>query len=1416
MSMKGFISLRLTGALVTLSSIFFLSNSSNPPTGYTGAPFNSNCNSCHSGGNFGGSVSINGLPATIQPNTLYSLDVTVTGSSPGAGFELVAVDGSNANCGMLTAGPQSGTEATGGRTYLEQRGTKTMSGGSAVWTFSWRSPLVGVPVAGNQVKFYVAGNLVDGSGTSGDEVVNSNEVIDYAAASALSASITSTDPVSCFGGSDGSAVVTAMGGSGVFTYQWSNGQSGPTAVNLTAGNYTVTVISGAATATATATITQPTALNANSTGGTLTCANPAINITASASGGIPPYSFSWSNGATTATTQVNTPGLYSAIVTDINGCTKTTSVNVLSSITPPSANAGPSQVLSGAGTAILNATTGTSAGSQYSYLWTTSGGNIVSGVTTLMPLVNAAGVYTLQVTNTQNGCTSTSTTQVTAAATIPVAEAGSNFTVTCSTSLPVTLNGEGSSTGIEFAYQWSTTNGNISAGAQTLTPTITSGGTYGLLVTNVLSGSTASDAVVVTYNTQAPTNLNATGGTITCSQQCVNINATSVGSTIVWQNPSGVVVGNSATYSACTPGIYTAIATGSNGCTSSTTVTVSLDNTVVPAGISPANPVLTCSSSTIILQASPTGNNYTYAWSVTANTQANLSVNTAATYTVTVTQTANGCSSTASINVGSNTAAPGASITPANPSLSCTQSSINLQGQTNATGATFAWAGPNNLSSSTQNIAATVAGTYTLTVTGTNGCSSTSTVSVAGNANVPQVSIASGGGALNCIITSLVLNATSTTPGLNYSWTGPNNFTSNVSNPTIQQPGFYTVVAINPANSCSSSANVTITQDLTAPSVTAQGGTILCNSAGVMLSANGNPQNVLYLWTGPNSYSSSSQNPMVNTQGAYTVVVTHPQSGCTASTTVQVNLDNSAPVLNMTKTNDITCLQTSSEICASAPGTSAITWSGPNGFSSNQACFTTAIAGVYTATALGNNGCQTQSSITLVANNGAPQLTVLPATLTCLSVALHPLSYASSATPGTVITYNPVTEIITATAPNGCTAAQNFVVTSDINPPGLTVTGGELTCTNTSVTLTATSSTPNVTYLWSNGSTAAQITVIIAGTYSVVVTNPANGCTSAGNAQASQNVQVPTCTADGGTLSCTNSAVSLVASSTTPNTTFAWFGANGPLPNPIANAPGTYTVVVTALNGCTSTCTATVTSTSTFSFSYTATVNCNGTYALNPIFAGGAAPYAFNVAGDPQALPAGTYAITATDASGCTVVSTIELAPVSVLSVALNQVIIPTNGANNGAIQITVTNGTLPLSYVWTNAAGLIVSTLEDPTNFAEGAYHLLVTDANGCTTQLSDIVLLSVGTESAQQLQSFVRIFPNPADYQVNITCQWDTERLERVEVLDQAGRVILTELTSNTVAVLDTYQLGAALYTIRIVTKSGFVLHQRLIVQH
>ncbi|WP_281322785.1 T9SS type B sorting domain-containing protein [Flavobacterium aestivum] len=140
-----------------------------------------------------------------------------------------------------------------------------------------------------------------------------------------------------------------------------------------------------------------------------------------------------------------------------------------------------------------------SSSTGYTYLWT--GGTIVSGATTLTPTVNAAGTYTLTVTNTALGCKQSDSVLVTNNTVLPIADAGNTGVITCLSPV-VKLDGTGSTNGADMVYTW--TGGKIVMGTNTLTPTVTTIGTYTLKVENSATGCSSTDTVEVIQDIETP------------------------------------------------------------------------------------------------------------------------------------------------------------------------------------------------------------------------------------------------------------------------------------------------------------------------------------------------------------------------------------------------------------------------------------------------------------------------------------------------------------------------------------------------------------------------------------------------------------------------------------------------------------------------------------------------------------------------------------------------------------------------------------------------------------------------------------------------------------------------------------------------------------------------------------------------
>ncbi|KAF2507488.1 hypothetical protein E0W72_11460, partial [Flavobacterium arcticum] len=206
------------------------------------------------------------------------------------------------------------------------------------------------------------------------------------------------NPVSCNGGNDGEIILDVVGGAAPYSYAWSpgnpTGQGTNTISELTVGTYSVTVTdANGCTNTVSATVQEPTVLVASGVANNNVSCNGESDgsATASATGGTAPYTYLWSNAATTASITGVVAGTYGVTITDANGCTDTASVT----ITEPAALVASGVVDANIscngesdGAATVSATGGTA---PYIYEWT--GIDPVAGTTIVSQGFEGSGTW---------------------------------------------------------------------------------------------------------------------------------------------------------------------------------------------------------------------------------------------------------------------------------------------------------------------------------------------------------------------------------------------------------------------------------------------------------------------------------------------------------------------------------------------------------------------------------------------------------------------------------------------------------------------------------------------------------------------------------------------------------------------------------------------------------------------------------------------------------------------------------------------------------------------------------------------------------------------------------------------------------------------------------------------------------------
>jgi hypothetical protein len=395
----------------------------------------------------------------------------------------------------------------------------------------------------------------------------------------------------------------------------------------------------------------------------------------------------------------------------------------------------------------------------------------------------------------------------------------------------------------------------------------------------------------------------------------------------------------------------------------------------------------------------------------------------------------------------------------------------------------------------------------------------------------------------------------------------------------------------------------------------------------------------------------------------------------------------------------------------------------------------------YTVTVTDQNACTKQSSATVTSanapvislpvitnvscfagSNGAISLTVTGGTA--------PLTYlwSNSATTKNISGLTVGTYTITVTDANSCSTSSTYTVSE---PAAISLSNvvTDVSCNggaNGIIDLSVAGGIAPYSYLWSNSKTTQDINLLIAGVYTVTVTD-ANSCT----AQKSITVTQPSVISAIGTVTnvkCngqTNGSIALSVSGGTASYSFLW-NTGSTSQNLGSLGANTFTVTVTDANSCTRSFSFLVTQPANLSVSYTATAstcgNANGSITANP--AGGTSPYTYlwsngQTIAQINNLASANYTLTITDANSCTFVSSKSVTNIngpSLGSLVISNV--SCKGGTNGSVLTNVSGGTAPINYLWSNGA-----TTSNLSAIIAGNYTVTVTDANNCTATKSGLV---------------------------------------------------------------------------------------------
>jgi len=1259
-----------------------------------------------------------GIAATATGLAQGTYTVTVTDNNGCQMTRTVTVNQPAAALSAATGGNKTDVSCNGGN-----NGTATVAptGGTTPYSYSWApSGGTNATAIGLGVGTYTV-TVTDFNGCQATRTYTINQP-----AAALGGIITKTD-VSCNGGNNGTATVSASGGTTPYSYSWApSGGTNATATGLGTGTYTVTITDfNGCQITRTTTVNQPAA----ALGGTISKTDVSCNggsngtATVSVTGGTTPYSYSWApSGGTNASATGLTQGTYTVTVTDFNGCqiTRTTTVNQPATALSAATGGSKTDVNCNGGsngTATVAPTGGTP---PYTYSWAPSGGTAAtaSGL--------AAGTYTVTVTD-NNACQATRTYTINQPATA-LGGTISKTDVSCNggSNGTATVSATGGTPG--YTYSWAPSGG---------TAATASGLAVGTYTVTVTDANACQITRTITVNQPATAISAATGGGKTDVSCNGGANGTATvaptGGTTPYSYswaPSG---GTNATATGLTAGTYTVTVTDFNGCQATRTFTVNQPATALGGTISKTD--VSCNggaNGTATVTATGGTTPYSYSWAPSGGTAATASGLVAGTYTVTVTDN-NNCQITRTVTVNQPATALSATTGGGKTDVSCNGGS-NGTATVAPTGGTtpysYSWAPSGGTAATASGL---VAGTYTVTVTDFNGCQTTRTYTI----NQPTaLSAATGGGKTDVSCNggtngAATVAPTGGTPPYTYSWSPSGGTAASATGLAV---GTYTVT-VTDNNNCQTTRTFTINQPTAISTVSGSKTDVSCNGGTngmATVTPTGGTPPYTYSWS-PSGGAAASATGLA--AGTYTVTVTDANA-CQATRSFTIN--EPTALTATTSQTDISCnggANGSASVTVSG-GTPSYTYSwAPSG--GTAATASGLAAGTYTVTITDANACQITRSFTIAeptaltastsqtnvscngGSNGTASVTV--------SGGTPSYTYSWSPTGGAAATATGLaagTYTVTITDANSCQITRTVSV-SEPNILSATTSQTDILCnggSTGSASVTVSGGTGAYTYSWApSGGTAATATGLAVGTYTVTVTD-ANLCQLTRSFTIAQPTALSATTSQTDILcngSSTGSA-SVTVSGGTGSYTYSWAPSGGTAATASGLAAGTYTVTVTDANLCQLTRSFTIAQPTALSATPSQTsVSCNGgaNGSASIVVTGGTGAYTYSwapsggTAATATGLAAGNYTVTITDANLCQITRTIQVTQPSPIVIVPSQSNVSCTGGSNGSATVGVTGGAGNYTFLWAPSGG----TGATATGLAAGTYTVTVTDANSC-----------------------------------------------------------------------------------------------------
>ena len=1204
------------------------------------------------------------------------------------------------------------------------------SGGTGPYTYNWFT-------AGNQSTAIAAALCF---GAQNVEVTDANGCVDTTQVNIglsndqMVISMIDSTATLCVGSCDGAAKTSVSGGNAPYIFDWfmAGNQTDTLAINLCPGINKVKVTdSNGCIDTAQVFINQPTRVSGASTSTNPNC-NGECNGTATmvAAGGAGGYTHQWNTGSALSSIINLCAGTYADTITDANGC-KDTSIVIITDPIVLQANPTSTRVACfGDNNGSVNSVP-SGGTAPYSYQWNDAGNSTTNTISGL-----SAGVYQIIVSDSL-GCSDTAAVTINTPTQLNVSIIDTVYTVcVCNGSATASVSGGTA----PYSYLWNDLSSQTTAQATNLCVgnyrVIASDSSLCLDSINIAILDTSSSFVAITADSNAVSCFSNCDGSATVR----GVNGTNP-YTYLWNDPLAQT--DSVALNLCA-GNYIAQVTDSNGCVRITHATINTP-AIVDGAISIVQLLCNgdCNSIAAVVPSGGDGGPYTHSWSTLSSNDSIFNV-CAGTYYDTITD-GSGCVAVITVTLGEPTQLTANTL---KTDISCfgqTNGSINANASGGTTPYTYLW---NDIAGSTSStISGLSAGTYTVVVTDSNGCSYTDSATI-----VEPTLLTSSISDSNNVHCSCVgfanISANGGTLPYSFLWNDPSLQTDSTA--VNLCAGFYTGT-ITDANGCITTSIVSIVDTSGFTASISDTNHLVCYGVCIgsaTISASGGLTPYSYSWNDPGAQADSTAINLC--EGNYIGTVTDAL-GCPFVLPITIYQPDSIH-LNISRQNVSCSGLCDGEIISFTTGGTGSTynyqWNDP--YQQTTAMADSLCPGSYTVIVTDSVGCTNTTTRNIT--EPAQLIAFISSYSDVQCNGLCNGSINSLAVGGTApynYTWNNLvnaqnvnalcadTFYVTVTDANNCAdSASQIIVEPLLALSSSIVDSTNLLCRTVCdgiATVRANGGTAGYNYNWYTAGNLNDTTGInlCVGLNYVEITD-SKGCKDTAEVNLFAPPSIVITTENYKNVSCFNScdgAIDVSVSGGVSPYTIQWNDPSNSTDTFLVNlCPGTYKAIVKDANGCTDSIEFIITEPNALSAVVSNQTNvfcqsyCDGNATIR--VSGGTSPYAIlwpNAGNQTDStainLCAQSYTYQITDTNNCVFTDS-----VTILNTGLAATIAQTNvtcfGLCNGAVTISHTGGLAPYTHSW--ATGSSDSTLS---NICAGNYQDTLRDGSSCVLVI-DIVI--------------------------------------------------------------------------------------------